>query len=314
SMFQFYMVLICLTAVGTGMMGQLATAKLVANWWVAKRGMALGIATMGVSLSGVLMPSVTTWLIDQCGWRGSFQVFSVMTLLIVVPVVLFYVVDTPDDKDQEPDGRRRLPLAERPVRQKVAQPGWTEILRMPTFWAVTITFGLLFCGMGATLTNTIALSEDLGFSGYYAAAILPIGAFAGVIGKVFFGVLSDRANIRWAIVWAALTQAVGIGMLICVDNYWPLALASAIFGFGMGGVVPLRASAVGAYFGRHGLGQLMGLMRPMMLPLQVSGLPLAGWVYDATGSYDWAFGCFLIFLAIACLITIFLIPRERVAE
>src|SRR5690606_1023977 len=93
SMFQFYMVLICLTAVGTGMMGQLATAKLVANWWVAKRGMALGIATMGVSLSGVIMPFVTTWLIDQYGWRGSFQVFSVMTLLVVVPVVLFYVVD-----------------------------------------------------------------------------------------------------------------------------------------------------------------------------------------------------------------------------
>ncbi|MCW8195043.1 MFS transporter [Proteobacteria bacterium 005FR1] len=314
SMLQFYIVLICLTAVGTGMMGQLATAKLVANWFIAKRGMALGIATMGVSLSGVVMPFVTTWLIDQYGWRGSFQVFSVATLIIVLPVVLLYVVNTPEEKDQEPDGRKRLAVPGGAPKVKPPQPNWLDILRLPAFWAVTLTFGLLFCGMGATLTNMIALAEDLGFSDYEAAAILPIGALAGVIGKVFFGVLSDRANIRSAILWAAGTQAVGIAMLIFVEAYWPLALASAIFGFGMGGVVPLHASAVGAYFGRHGFGKLMGLMRPMMLPLQVLGLPLAGWVYDATGSYDFAFACFLVFLAIAAAITIFGIPKERVAE
>jgi MFS family permease len=314
SMLQFYLVLICLTAVGTGMMGQLATAKLVANWFVAKRGMALGIATMGVSLSGVIMPFVTTWLIGQFGWRGSFQVFSVATLIIVLPVVLLYVVNTPEEKDQEPDGRKRLPLPDRVVVPKPPQPNWLEILRMPTFWAVTLTFGLLFCGMGATLTNMVALSKDLGFTGYQAAAILPIGALAGVIGKVFFGVLSDRANIRSAIVWAAATQGVGIAMLIFVESYWALATASAIFGFGMGGVVPLHASAVGAYFGRHGFGKLMGLMRPMMLPLQVLGLPLAGWVYDVTGNYDVAFVWFLVFLAVASAITLFGIPRERLSE
>lgn len=314
TMLQFYVVLVCLTAVGVGMMGQLATAKLVSNWFITKRGMALGIATMGVSLSGVIMPLVTTWLIEQFGWRGSLQIFSVATLLIVVPIVLVYVVNDPEEKDQEPDGRRRLPLPERKVIPKPPQPSWLDILRMRTFWAVTLVFGLLLCGMGAILTNMIAFAQDLGFSDYHAAAILPIGALAGVLGKVFFGVLSDRANIRLAIAMAAITQGAGIAMLIFVEQYWTLALASALFGFGMGGVVPLHASAVGAFFGRHGFGKMMGLMRPMMLPLQVIGPPLAGWVHDATGSYDAAFYSFLGFLVLATAITWFMLPKERITE
>lgn len=315
SMGQFYVVLVCLTAIGTATMGQLATGKLVANWFVAKRGMALGIATMGVSLSGVIMPGVTTWLIDQFGWRGSLEVFSVATFVIVMPIVLLYVVNNPEDKNQEPDGRARLPLADNaPNVAPQKALGWRDILQMRSFWGTTITFGLVFCGMGATLTNMIPLAIDLGIDKYHAANVLAVGALTGVIGKIFFGVLSDRANIRSAVLWAIGTQWIGIGLITYIESFWPFVIASAIFGFGMGGVVPLHAAVVGALFGRRGFGKVMGLMRPMMLPLQVLGLPLAGWVYDQQGSYNPAFYCFMVFLIIAALTTIFLIPKERLEE
>ncbi|MGQ9425684.1 MFS transporter [Gilvimarinus sp. F26214L] len=313
NMVQFYLALLCLTAVGTATMGQLATAKLVSNWFIAKRGTALGIATMGVSLSGAIMPFVTTWLIDAFGWRGAFEIFSLLTLVLVVPMVLLYVVNDPEQIGQEPDGRRRLPVPDQP-RVPPPQPTSGDILRMPTFWAITLAFGALFTTLGATLTNTIALARDLGFAGYWAAAILPIGALAGVAGKVYFGVLSDRVDIRLAIVLTVATQGTGIAMLIFVEQYWLLALASAIFGFGMGGAVPLHAAAVASFFGRRGFGKMMGLMRATMLPLQLLGMPLAGWAYDATGTYDTAFGFFIGLLVAAGLIAWFMFPRERTAE
>ncbi|MGH1470789.1 MAG: MFS transporter [Cellvibrionaceae bacterium] len=314
SMGQFYIVLVCLTAIGTATMGQLATGKLVANWFVAKRGTALGIATMGVSLSGVIMPGVTTWLIDQFGWRGSLEIFSVATFVIVMPIVLLYVVNNPEDKDQEPDGRARLPLSEVPLAANQISLGWKDILKMRSFWGATITFGLIFCGMGATLTNMIPLAIDLGIDKYHAANVLAVGALTGVVGKIFFGILSDRANIRSAVLWAIGTQWIGIAMISHVENFWPFVIASAIFGFGMGGVVPLHAAVVGSLFGRRGFGKVMGLMRPMMLPLQVLGLPLAGWVYDTNGSYNLAFYSFLFLLIVSALTTIYLIPKERLAE
>ncbi|GAB1261541.1 MFS transporter [Aurantivibrio plasticivorans] len=315
SMTQFYIVLVLLTAVGTSIMGQLATAKLVANWFVAKRGMALGIATMGVSLSGVVMPNVTTWLIDLFGWRGSLEIFSVATIVIVVPVVLLFVVGTPEEKDQEPDGRRRLKLDNITVPPKPAfDIKWQEIVKLRSFWAVTLTFGLTFCGMGATLTNMIPLAVDMGIEKHDAAQILAYGALAGVLGKVFFGVLSDKVSIGNAILWAIGTQWIGIAMMTEVEQAWTLSIASIIFGFGMGGVVPLHGSAVGELFGRKGFGKVMGLSRPLMLPLQVLGLPLAGWMYDNFGTYNPAFYSFLFFLIVAAIITVTMIPKERIDE
>ncbi len=67
------------------------------------------------------------------------------------------------------------------------------------------------------------------------------------------------------------------------------ALGAAIFGFGMGGVVPLQGALVGRLFGRERFGRVLGLMRPTMLPIQIIGMPIAGAVYDATDSYDPAF-------------------------
>ena len=309
SMGQFYFVLISLTAVGTATMGQMATAKLVSNWFYAKRGTALGIATMGVSLSGMIMPPVTTWLISTFGWRGSLEIFSVGTLLIVLPLVLMFVVNTPEDKNLQPDGKPQIPTDPSIPPKPITKISRREIMRMPQFWGVALTFSLLFCGMGATLTNMIPLARDLGFDGYQAALALSVGAFTGVIGKVFFGVLSDRANARLAVVSVIVTQWLGIFLIANADHYFTLVIASSIFGFGMGGVVPLHAMIVSTLFGPREFGKVMGMMRPMMIPIQSIGLPLSGWIYDRYGNYDLAFYLFLTFLLIAMTTTWLFIPR-----
>ena len=65
----------------------------------------------------------------------------------------------------------------------------------------------------------------------------------------------------------------------------------------MGGMVPLWGAVVGAVFGRSRFGRVMGLMRPVMLPIQTIGVPLAGYLYDREGSYNTAF---LIFFGFYC--------------
>lgn len=313
SMGQFYFVLISLTAIGTATMGQMATGKLVANWFSAKRGTALGIATMGVSLSGMVMPPVTTWLIETYGWRGSLEIFGFGTLLIVLPLVLIFVVNTPQEKNLEPDGKPQIPTDNKVDIKPIEVAGWRSIIRMPHFWGVSITFSLLFCGMGATLTNLIPLARDLGFEQYQAAFALSAGALTGVIGKVFFGVLSDRANARFALTSVIVTQWIGIFLIANADHYTTLVIASSIFGFGMGGVVPLHAMVVSTLFSLNTFGKVMGLMRPMMIPIQTIGLPLSGYIYDRYGEYDLAFYLFLTLLIIALFTTWMMIPKERPA-
>lgn len=295
---QFYLVLATLIGFGTNAMGGLATAKLVANWFDRKRGTALGVATMGISLSGVAMPLISAWLIAHLGWRGGFMVFGGFTLLLVLPVVLAFVESSPEDRGLAPDGDR-WPVGGPP--RKRPQLATAALLRMRNFWMTTAGVGLLFCAMGATLTHMVPRVTDMGFTLLQAAPILSFGAGAGVLGKVLFGWSVDRLDPRLAVLGAIGSQFIGqIGMLH-FDSYLGFALSATVFGFGMGGVVPLHGAIAGIAFGRENFGKVMGLMRPAMMPLQVIGLPFAGWVFDRYGSYDPAFELFLVLYLLSAL-------------
>ena len=101
---QFYLVLGLFIGFGASSMGNLATSKLVANWFEPKRGTALGIAATGVSLSGVIMPYVSAEIIDAYGWPNGFLVYGLFTFFVVVPLVLRLVISHPRDVGLLPDG------------------------------------------------------------------------------------------------------------------------------------------------------------------------------------------------------------------
>jgi predicted MFS family arabinose efflux permease len=73
--------------------------------------------------------------------------------------------------------------------------------------------------MGATLTNLIPLARDMDFDRYQAAYALTAGAFTGVIGKIFFGILSDRANARRAVIFVIVTQWFGVALITYSSTY-----------------------------------------------------------------------------------------------
>lgn len=85
---QFYAVLATLVGVGTLALGNIPQAALVTRWFAAKRGTALGIATVGVSLSGLIMPTAATLLIDTFGWRAGYRVYGLMAVVLVIPLVV----------------------------------------------------------------------------------------------------------------------------------------------------------------------------------------------------------------------------------
>ncbi|MBD3648316.1 MAG: MFS transporter, partial [Pseudomonadales bacterium] len=283
SQWQLYLVLATLIGVGTVAMGGLSTAKLVTNWFSKKRGTALGVATMGISLSGVAMPPISAWLIENYGWRTGFQVFAFITFVVVLPVVLRYVVSRPEHMGLNVDNIRTTDT----VQPVVKHPHWSTRAALGhwNFWIVVLVFGLMFCSMGATLTHMVPRVTDLGFTLVEAAPILSFAAGAGVLGKVAYGWITDHWNVRYAVLTAIAAQVTGNVLLLIHGDYIWIATGGAIFGFGMGGIVPIHGSMVSELFGQQGFGFIMGLMRPAMMPLQVAGIPFAGWIFDITGSY-----------------------------
>ena len=309
-LWQYYLVLGTFFAFGLSMMGGMASSKLIANWFLSQRGRALGIATMGVSLSGIVMPPIATWLIEQFGWRGGFRIYAVGILLVVAPLVARYVITRPEDVDQLPDGRR---LDAPPPAAAAIDVHWStrEMLAARNFWLLALCFGLAFASLSAVLIHLPPYAADLGFSRYQAAWALSVSAFAGMLGKPVFGSLVDRADPRRA-AWTSFgAQMIGVLLLLHAGSYPALLAGGAVYGFGMGGIVPLPGAMAGRVFGRRSFGQLQGLMRPVQVPLNIAGVPLAAFLHDRTGSFELAYWIFLgVYTACAVLIGFLRVPDD----
>jgi len=310
AIWQYYLVLGTFFAFGIGMMGGMASSKLVANWFIVRRGTAFGIATMGVSFSGMVMPAVAQWLISHVGWRHGFEIYAVGILVVVVPVVALLVVTRPEDIGQRPDGEDpEAPPPEVVEPERVWSTG--EILRSPRFWIIALPFAAVFSSLSAVLIHVVPYAHDLGVTGYWAAAVLQISAGAGMLGKLVFGRLVDHFDARLAVGASFGTQIVGLALLLLATGPVGLVAAGLVFGFGMGGVIPLQGAVCGAAFGRLSFGAVTGLMRPVQVPLHALGIPLAAWIHDATGSFHPAFWTFLGVYALSCLAIAALRMPER---
>jgi MFS family permease len=324
ALWQFYVVIGTFLSLGTVLMGALAGSTLVANWFTERRGTALGISGMGISLSGLAMAPIATALIAAIGWRNTFLLYGAVTLVAVVPAVWLVIVNRPEDLGMAPDGEAvpsepvppagqavgvGLPAApERPRLNAPFASEWSarDSMRNRNFWVIGLVIALNFCANGAVLTHIIPHATDIGFEPLAAAWVLSTIAGLGVVGKVVFGWIVDRVPKQVAVWIATGLQGVGVALILNVEGYRSLLLAGAIFGLGMGGGVPLWGALIGAGFGRMAFGRVMGLMTPVMVPVQILGIPYAGWIYDRTGSYDIAFTSFLGVYGLAMFVLLLL--------
>jgi MFS family permease len=304
---QFYLVLGLFIGFGAGAMGQLATSKLVSNWFILKRGTALGVAATGISVSGVIMPAISALIIGEFGWRNGFVTYGVITLMVVVPVILRFVISNPEEIGLLPDGATQateLPKPMPPLKTR-------QFLGDTNFWFLTVTIGLLFCIQSATLIHMVPRLTDGGLDLVAASFIASCTAAFGIMGKLIYGALVDRHDVRHALWMAIGFQFIGQSLMLFTGSYLGFLAGACAFGFGMGGIVPMQGAVVGAAFGRESFGRVLGAMRPPMSVIHLLGVPFAGWIYDVTGGYQPAFITFLCLYVLTAVVVLGLRVETR---
>lgn len=314
-LWQFYLAFALPISVGMALLGGVANTALVANWFERRRGTALGISQIGVSISGMAMAYISSWLVSELGWRGTASVFGMAPLVLLIPLLWLFVVNRPEDRGLRPDGDLAPAREPETVAAVAAGDRWTaeRVLRERTIWILAIVVGLNFAGATAVILQIYPHATDLGYSATQAASILSVMAGLAAFGKAVFGWLSDRFAPRGCLWLAVALQMLGLLGIINAPSHLSMLAASALFGLGYGGVMPLWGVLLGAIYGRLIFGTVMGLMTPMMVPFETLGIPFAGWVFDTTGSYHGAFVTFLGVYAAAALILVFLrVPKAEV--
>lgn len=307
-----------LIAVGSHMFGPLATSTLAANWFVSKRGKALGVTSVGASVGGLIFPVAATRLMEAFGWRAMTALFAGVLVLFALPLWRI-VVSRPGQLGLAPDGgASRDEDAGEEVGATAGASGASvatadtssSLIRSRNFWVITATIGLAFCSTSVLIAHLVPYATDLGFGAREAAVLLSAYAGASAIGRLLTGTLLDRIDKRTAswVVFGILMG--GWTCLVVAPSYPALLLASVGMGLGVGGIMPLWGALTGACFGRAIFGRAMGLMTPLMLPFNLAGAPIAAHVFDRTGSYAVVFTAFLgTFIVGVCVIGFLQIPR-----
>ncbi len=304
---------------GNGAMAGIVANTAVNNWFVLKRGKALGLATTGVSFSGAVLPFIAMILIERTDLAHAFTWIGV-AIVAMAPVAWLVVRNRPEDHGMAPDGfpgrtviekSDEIPPADDPIMGGIEASGtlsllesdtrlWTfpMVVRSPTFWKLGLVNAMAMMGVVAVMFQLAPRFEDIGFDKRSAMYMMSLTAFIGALGKYFWGMLCDRYDPRKVVAVLIVANGLGLGLGLIQNSFPALMLFIVIFGFAMGGVVSTGPITIAFLFGRDAYASVARFLG-LVVRLQLIGYFITGLSYDRTGSYDTAYVIFIVLDLIA---------------
>jgi MFS family permease len=279
--------------IGVGLTGMVAQAALLADAYVRRRGVAMGIAFSG-GMAGYALAPACQWAITRLGWRAALAGYAVAVAALVP---LAWAV---------------LPARLRAARDAAAahltrdHPTVRTVVGSASFWLLLVIFTTppIFGGL-ATTQHTLYLTER-GFSADAASALLGIGGVLAASGRVLFGLMADRVGAPFAGFVSFGSTLLGLGCLLGLEArparlvaygyvlflFLPMGSRSTIGSVLVGRIAP--PAHYGVVFGLLGIGNSLG---------SALGPLLAGALHDWTGSYLLIYGSAigLVGIAVAAL-------------
>jgi len=294
SPWEFYLLLGAALSFAGACLSGVVVNYAVSNWFVLRRGKALGLATMGISMSGAILPLLGQSLLDLYGdWRSACFGIAILVWATLIPLALIFLKGRPEELGLLPDDAD--PALPPPTLVAENDRHWSgrDALRTPAFWRIILPYAGAITALSAILSQLVIRFTDVGFTSRQATTILALTALSGAAGKYFWGALCDRFRAQRLAAGLFLLQAAGILVLILIKNLAGVALFTMVYGFSMGGVLSTFPIITAAMFGRRSFAIVSGIMSPL-LALRLAGTVILGLSYDRYGSYDQAYLLFLV--------------------
>ena len=311
----FIVIFVLPIALGASLMGNLSVSKLVSRWFREYTGRALGIAALGVSFSGLVMPNLTNYLLIDLGlsWREAYLYYGLFTLIINAPLFRYLVIDNPEDVNQLPDGKT---LSDEQDLIEDAGEDWTlkQLMNDRNFWVLSFVFALQFCAMMAVLAHITFYASERGWA-EQAAWIFSMYAVPAMISKLVFGwLIENKMDARLAVSTSLVIQLIGTLLILGSDSPNQLSFIIALFGFGGGAALPLSNILFNKVYTQKSFGFSRGTAQPFISIFQVSGTPVVALMFDAYGNYQSAFLFLCSLLVLATIVIWFLKMPETNKE
>jgi len=128
-------------------------SNVISHWFDKRRGLALGVAMVGLGISTFIMPSLAQTLIASQGWRQAYVLIGLMVMVIAIPTVALFLKETPQMLGLQPDGEA---IDEQGVKLPAIAEGLSlhEARQTNTFWL--LVGGFFSCRRACTAVFSIS--------------------------------------------------------------------------------------------------------------------------------------------------------------
>ena len=273
----FYLLWFLMGALGGGST-PVTWTRAINAWFQENRGLALAITLMGTGITAMFLPKLSTWLIENFGWRKAILGIAALPLLIALPVAWKFF--------REPTAAETSPAA---TAINLTGLDLRDALRNYRFWVIALAIFSVSFGVGGSISNFVPLLIDRGFDASRAATIAGVIGASVIIGRILAGYLIDR---YWApAVTFPMLALPAVACLLLAQPTVSLGsavLSAALIGLASGAEADLLAYLTSRYFGLAHYGKLYGLQYSVFG--LASGLSpfIFGRIFDRTHSYQLA--------------------------
>jgi MFS family permease len=293
-----YVTIGAMVGAGSVCLGYSGQSLFLPNWFIRKRGFAIGIAFAGVGIGSVTLLPWVQHMIEQTSWRTACTAMGLLVLIALAPINLL-LRKRPEDLGLRPDGDAAPSAsAAKPVSNIVdpvwAGTDWTLALALRTgrFWWIALGY---FCGLYiwyAVQVHQTKFLLDIGFSPSVAVWSLGVVSLIGIPGQILLGHVSDRIGREWVWVASCAGFAICFAALIALKfeaSLWlvcVMVFTQGALGYGLTSI--MGAVVLEIFQGKH-YGSIFGTIMLAALAGGAAGPWLTGFLYDLTGDYTLAF-------------------------
>jgi MFS family permease len=292
SVVEFYIGMGVFMGVGFAALPMTSQATFLSNWFIRKRGMAIGTAASGIGLGILIVVPLTQWLIAIYGWRAAFFILAGVLAIVVAPLNYFFQRQRPEEMNLKAD------FGAPPVRPSVEPmkaddgPSLKAALRTWRFWA--FAFGVLAGAipLHMVLIHQVALVSDAGFSKELAAFGLGLIGLFTAPAMIFMGFLADRIGRQWSYALGSASLMVGIFLLMMITDAtrsWLFYAFPPFIALGFSSRQSLYPTIAADLFHGKAFGSIIGAIALFIGAGAGIGPWLGGVFHDWTGNYYWAF-------------------------
>ena len=270
-----------------------------------------GLVISGAGLGPVIMAPLANYLIFTLGWRESYLIMGVISLLGIVVSAQFLRL-SPGNMGLKPYGYGEL-IHTQDLNKDLEGFTLQAALRTWQFWALGI-LGLCFnFSLEIILVHIVPHAMEIGATAASAALISSIVGAVSITGRLGMGRTTDRFGARFTGIIGYSLVVVAFIWLLMARDVWLLFVFAVVFGFSYGTLAVFQSMMTMELFGLDSYPIISGTLG-LINVFSALAPSIAGLIYDTTGSYIPAFWACLAMgiLGLVIIITLKPVRHQRI--